>query len=771
MTAVGARLPRKEDPRILSGGGRYVDDITVPHTAHACFVRSPFAHADITSVDLRRARRAPGVVAAYSGPESAGSMPLIPSAAADDSPPRTPLTGDRVHYVGEPVAMVLATDPRSALNAAERADVDYEPLPHVLDPWEALSPDAPLVHPDRRTNKIGEIHKVLGDPDGAFERADHVVSRQLAVQRISASPMEPRAILAVPEPASGHLTVYLSCQGPHTLRTWLAHILDLDESKLRIVAPDVGGGFGSKLNLYSDELAVIWAALELGVPVKWVETRTENFTAGVHARDQIHNAELALDAGGKILALRSHFVGDLGAYFHFFTPVVPDLTIDTLTGNYDIPSVDIKLEKVFTNKMSIEALRGSGRAEATFVLERMIEEAARELDLDPVEIRLRNLVAPDQLPYETPFGLTYTGGDYPALLRRAAELVGYDSVRAGQAEARREGRYVGVGFATYNLLCGFSPSGHDWNPMKFFPGHESTLIRVDPQGKAVAYSGLSPQGQGSDTIVAQIVADQLQVPFDHITVVHGDTETIPFGGGTHGSRGAVVGGHAALVAAQRVVEKARQVAAAMLEAASEDIVFADGSFAVAGSPESTVSWQEVAEEAHFLKRCGPMFEPGLEATAFYDPPDVNFAFGANAAIVEVDIETGKVKILEFVSVDDYGVGINPGIVDGQIHGGIAQGIGQALYEQVSHDEAGQVPSASFASYLLPSAVEVPRLILDNIVSPSDTPLGVRGVGESGTLASPPAIANAVADALAPFGVRIDRTPLRPSVVWELIHPE
>ena len=771
MTAVGARLPRKEDPRILAGKGRYVDDLTVAHMVHASFVRSPFAHADITSVNLVGARETPGVVAAYSGSESAVEMPLIPTAAADWAPPRTPLTGDRVRYVGEPVAMVLASDPRTAVNGAERVDVDYESLPHVLDPWEALSPGAPLVHPDRGTNKIGEIHKVIGDPDGAFARADHVVSRRLTVQRISASPMEPRAILAVPEPSTGHLTVWLSCQGPHTLRTWLAHIFELDESKLRIVAPDVGGGFGSKLNLYSDELAVVWAALELGAPVKWVETRTENFTSGVHARDQIHKAELALDSEGKILALRSHFVGDLGAYFHFFTPVVPDLTIDTLTGNYDIPSVDIKLEKVFTNKMSIEALRGSGRAEATYVQERLIEEAARELDIDPVEMRLRNLVAPDQLPYRTPFGLTYTGGDYPALLERAAELVGYESVRTRQQEARKAGRHIGVGFATYNLLCGFSPSGHDWNPMKFFPGHESTLIRVDPQGKAVVYSGLCPQGQGSDTVVAQIVADRLQIPFEHITVTHGDTETIPFGGGTHGSRGAVVGGHAALVAAERVVEKARQVAGAMLEAAAEDIAYEKGVFTVVGSPETAVPWHEVAEEAHFLKRCGPMFEPGLEATAFYDPPDVNFAFGANAAVVEVDTETGKVKILDFVSVDDYGVGINPGIVDGQIHGGIAQGIGQALYEQVSHDESGQVPSASFAAYLLPSAMEVPRLTLDNMVSPSDTPLGVRGVGESGTLASPPAIANAVADALAPFGVRIDRTPLRPDVVWELLHPE
>ena len=771
MTAIGARLPRKEDPRILAGHGRYVDDLTVPHMVHASFVRSPFAHADITSVNLVEARETPGVVAAFSGSESAAGMPLIPTAAADWAPRRTPLTGDRVRYVGEPVAMVLAADPRTAVNGAERVDVDYESLPHVLDPWEALSTGAPLVHPDRGTNKIGEIHKVIGDPDGAFARAHHVVSRRLTVQRISASPMEPRAILAIPEPSTGHLTVWLSCQGPHTLRTWLAHIFEFDESKLRIVAPDVGGGFGSKLNLYSDELAVIWAAVELGVPVKWVETRTENFTAGVHARDQIHAAELALDSHGKILALRSHFVGDLGAYFHFFTPVVPDLTIDTLTGNYDIPSVDIKLEKVFTNKMSIEALRGSGRAEATFVQERLIEEAARELGIDPVEMRLRNLVTPDQLPYRTPFGLTYTGGDYPALLGRAAELVDYQAVRTRQAEARKAGRHIGVGFATYNLLCGFSPSGHDWNPMKFFPGHESTLIRVDPQGKAVVYSGLCPQGQGSDTAVAQIVADQLQIPFDHITVTHGDTETIPFGGGTHGSRGAVVGGHAALVAAERVVEKARQVAAAMLEAAAQDIAYEDGVFTVVGSPETAVSWREVAEEAHFLKRCGPMFEPGLEATAFYDPPDVNFAFGANAAVVEVDTETGKVTILDFVSVDDYGVGINPGIVDGQIHGGIAQGIGQALYEQVSHDESGQVPSASFAAYLLPSAMEVPRLTLENVVSPSDTPLGVRGVGESGTLASPPAIANAVADALAPFGVRIDRTPLRPDVVWELLHPE
>ncbi|MCE2530429.1 MAG: xanthine dehydrogenase family protein molybdopterin-binding subunit [Acidimicrobiia bacterium] len=770
MTAIGVRIPRKEDARILVGKGRYVDDLAVPHMAHATFVRSPFAHADITSVNLVEARKSPGVVAAYSGSESAVDMPLIPTAAADDAPPRTPLTGDRVHYVGEPVVMVLAKDPRAAVNGAERVDVDYEPLPHVLDPWEALSPGAPLVHPDRGTNKIGEIHKVIGDPDDAFSKADHIVSRRLTVQRISASPMEPRAILAVPEPSTGHLTVWLSCQGPHTLRTWLAHIFELDESKLRIVAPDVGGGFGSKLNLYSDELAVIWAALELGIPVKWVETRTENFTSGVHARDQIHDAELALDADGKILALRSHFVGDLGAYFHFFTPVVPDLTIDTLTGNYDIPSVDIKLEKVFTNKMSIEALRGSGRAEATYVQERLIEEAARELGIDPVEMRLRNLVAPDQLPYRTPFGLTYTGGDYPALLKRAAELVGYQAVRTRQQQARKAGSHIGIGFATYNLLCGFSPSGHDWNPMKFFPGHESTLIRVDPQGKAVVYSGLSPQGQGSDTVVAQIAADQMQIPFDHITVTHGDTETIPFGGGTHGSRGAVVGGHAALLAAERVVEKARQVAAAMLEAAAEDIAYEDGVFTVVGSPEAMVSWREVAEEAHFLKRCGPMFEPGLEATAFYDPPDVNFAFGANAAVVEVDTETGKVKILDFVSVDDYGVGINPGIVDGQIHGGIAQGIGQALYEQVSHDESGQVPSASFAAYLLPSAMEVPRLTLDNMVSPSDTPLGVRGVGESGTLASPPAIANAVADALAPFGVRIDRTPLRPDVVWELLHP-
>ncbi len=755
---------------MLAGSGRFVDDVSVPHMLHAAFVRSPLAHADVTTIDATPALDATGVVAAYSGKEAAASLPLIPTAAADDWPPRRPLTGDRVRYVGEPVAMVVAGTVSEAVNGTERVVADYDPLPAVLDPWEALSDDAPLVHPERGTNKIGEIHKIIGDPDGAFGAADRVVSRRLTVQRISASPLEPRGLLAVPDLATGGMTIWLSCQSPHTIRTWLAEILQIDESKLRVIAPDVGGGFGSKLNLYSDELAVMWAARQLGRPIKWQETRTENFIAGVHARDQIHDVDLAVRKDGKILALRSHFVGDLGAYFHFFTPVVPDLTVDTLTGNYDIENVDIHLEKVFTNKMSIEALRGSGRGEATYVLERIIDEAARELELDPVEMRLRNLVSPDQLPYETPFGLTYTGGDYPGLLRRSAELIGYEGFREQQADGRASGRYLGIGFATYNLLCGFSPSGHDWNPMKYFPGHETALIRVDPHGKAMLYSGLSPQGQGSDTALAQIAADQLHIPFDDIAVTHGDTETIPYGGGTHGSRGAVVGGHAALMAAERVVDKAKQVAAAMLEAAVDDIAHDSDGFHVAGSPGAALTWREVAEEAHFLKRSGPMFEPGLEATAFYDPPNVSFSFGANAAVVEVDVDTGRVEVREFVSVDDCGVVINPGIVDGQLHGGIAQGIGQALYEEVTHDGTGQVTSASFGSYLLPSALEVPRIVLDRMVTPSETPLGVRGVGESGTLASTPAIVNAVADALSPFGVRIERTPLRPSAVWELIHP-
>ena len=771
MTAVGARLGRKNDPRLLAGDGRYVDDLTAPHVVYAAFVRSTEAHADIVDVDVDAASKVPGVVEVLSGPELAEEMPLLPTAAADWSPPRRPITGDRVRYVGEAIAMVIAETPTQAELAARSIIVDYAPLPVVVGPWEALE-DADLVHPDRGTNKIGEIHKVIGDPDGAFARADHIVKRRHAVQRISASPLEPRATLAVPEPATGELAVWMACQSPHTIRTWLAEIFEMDESKLRIVAPDVGGGFGSKLNLYSDEIAVMWAALRLGRPVKWSETRTENFTAAVHARDQIHDVEMALTADGKILGMRSHFVGDLGAYFHFFTPVVPDLTVDTLTGNYDIPSVDIRLEKVFTNTMSIEALRGSGRGEATFVLERMIEESARELGIDPVEMRLRNLVSPEQLPYETPFEMTYDSGDYPAMLRRAAELIGYDDIKAGQGDLRKRGIYRGVGVATYNLLCGFSPSGHDWNPMKFFPGHETALIRVDPHGKATMYSGLSPHGQGSDTALAQVVSDELQIPFDDIIVRHGDTETIPYGGGTHGSRGAVVGGHAAKIAAERVVAKATEVAAAMFEASADDVVYEAARFNVAGSELPALTWHEVAEEAHFLKRCGPMFEPGLEATAFYDPPSVNFSFGANAAHVEVDVETGKVSIIEFVSVDDCGVALNPGIVDGQLHGGIAQGIGQALYEQVAHDENGQVVSASFGSYLMPSALEMPqKLTMERFETPSNTPLGVRGVGESGTLGTPPAIVNAVVDALAPFDVRIERTPLRPDLLWELIHPD
>jgi carbon-monoxide dehydrogenase large subunit len=744
--------------------------MTVRGLTHAAFVRSPHPHADIVSIDAQAARAAPGVVEIFSGPELVGRLPSIPCAAADDVPARYPLTGDRVRYTGEPLVMVVARSARAALDAAELVEVEYRTLPSVSDPWAALEETAPLVHPERGSNHAGEIRRVVGDPEQAFARADLVVKRRLAIQRVAASPLEPRAILAEPDPADGSLTVFLSCQSPHTIRTWFSEIFEMDESQLRIVAPDVGGGFGSKLDLYSDELAVAWAALRLGRPIKWTETRSENLSSSVHARDQIHLAELAVASDGRILAVRDHFVADLGAYFHFFTPVVPDLTVETITGNYDIPSIDMHLERAFTNKMSIEALRGSGRAEATYVLERLIDEAARELGIDPLEMRLRNLVQPDSLPYTTATGMRYDDGDYPALLRRSADLVGYQHFRAEQEAGRREGRYLGVGLATYNLLCGFSPSGHDWNPMRYFPGHESALIRVSPHGEVVLYSGLSPHGQGSDSALAQIVADALRLPYESVSVLHGDTAMIPYGGGTHGSRGAVVGGHAALQAAERVLEKAKIVAASLAEIAPEDVELVDGGFGIRGTGSKVVSWREVCEEAHFLKRSPRKFEPGLEATAFHDPPDVNFAFGANAAAVEVDVDTGLVRLLRFVSVDDCGVVINPRIVLGQIHGGIAQGIGQALYEEIVYDESGQIVTSNFTTYALPSAVEVPPITVELHETPSRTPLGVRGVGESGTLASTPAVVNAVADALAPFGVQLERTPLRPDVVWELLHP-
>lgn len=771
MALVGEALPRKEDLRLLTGEGRYTDNLFVPGMLFGVFVRSSFAHANLLGIDVSAARSASGVVAVFSGSEWADRLPLVPCGASDDPPPRRPLTGDRARYVGEPVALILARTRGEALDAAELVAVDYEALPAVFDPWEALKPGAPLVHPDRHTNKVGEIRRVVGDPDRAFAEADRVIARRLTVQRIAASALEPRAILAQPEQVGGGLTVWLSNQSPHSLRTWLSEIFGIAESRIRVVAQDVGGGFGSKLDLYSDELAVIWAALRLGAPVKWTETRSENLTSTVHARDQIHETELAVRADGRIVALRSHFVGDLGAHFHFFTPVVPDLTVDTLTGNYDIATVDIHLERVFTNKMSIEALRGSGRAEATYVLERMIEETAQELGIDPLEMRLRNLIRPGQLPYTTQSNQTYDGGDYPGMLRRAADLVGYEEFRSEQSRARSGGRYLGVGLATYNLICGFSPSGHDWNPFRFFPGHETALIRVDPHGKVALYSGLCPQGQGSDTALAQVVGDELGVAYDSISVTHGDTALLPYGGGTHGSRGAIVGAHAALMAAKRVREKASLIAAEMLEAAPEDVDLSEERFVIRGTPDRSVSWLDVCHEAHFLKKAPGKFEPGLEATAFYDPPDVGYSFGANAAVVEVDIETGRVELLRFVSVDDCGRVLNPNIVAGQIHGGIAQGIGQALYEEVVHDETGQVMSSNFTTYLLPSPAEVPNLELERWETPSDTLLGVRGVGESGTLASTPAVVNAVADALAPFGIRLERTPLRPDVIWELLHPE
>ncbi len=769
MSVVGHPVGRSEDAPLLAGRGRFVGNLTVPQVAHAAFVRSPYPHAEIVEVDVRAASASPGTVAVLSGRDLAGRLPRIPSAAADESPPRYPLTGDRVRYVGEPIAMVVAQSTGAAIDATELVEVEYEPLPSVSDPWAALEPSAPLVHPERGTNKAGEIHRVAGTPDQAFAQADLTVRRKLVIQRVAASPLEPRAILVDPDPARGGFTAYVSCQSPHTLRTWLAEILEVDESRIRVVAPDVGGGFGSKLDLYSDELAVAWAALRLGLPIKWCETRSENLSSSVHARDQTHLAELAVTSGGKILGLRDHFVSDLGAYFHFFTPVVPDLTVDTITGNYDIRSIDVHLERTFTNKMSVEALRGSGRAEATYVLERLIDEAARELEIDPLEMRLRNLIRRDQLPYTTPTGLQYEDGDYPALLRRAADLVEYDGLKARQESLRADGRYVGVGLATYNLICGFSPSGHEWNPMRYFPGHESALVRVDPHGAVTLYSGLSPHGQGSDTALAQIVADILEVPYERVIVLHGDTEVVPYGGGTHGSRGAVVGGHAALVAAERVREKAKAVAAHLAEASVQDVELVEGCFRIRGTRARAVSWREVCEEAHFLKRSPQKFEPGLEATAFYDPPNVSFAFGANAAVVEVDVETGRVRLLHFASVDDCGVVINPRIVEGQIHGGIAQGIGQALYEEIAYDESAQILSSNFTSYVLPSPPEIPPITVELVTTPSRTPLGVRGVGESGTLASTPAVVNAVRDALAPFPIRLERTPLGPDVIWEMLH--
>lgn len=762
---VGSAVKRLEDPRLIRGQAQYVDDLAFPGTLHTFLLRSPYAHARLASLDVSEALKQLGVLAVLTAKDVAGKVrqkPLMISPPGLRYPPHLPLARDEVRFVGEAVALVLALEKYQARDAADLIRVDYEPLPVVTDPEAALRPGAPKVYQEYPDNLAYEHSWKTGDLEAAFARADRIVRGRFVNQRLAPLPLEPRGCLALVQ--GGMLTLWTSTQMPHRVKSMLAETLDVPEHQIRVVAPEVGGGFGCKVGLYDEEVLAAFAAVQLGRPVKWIETRSESMTATTHGRGQIHEAELAVAGDGTFLALQVRGVADLGASLEAFTAGPPLLCGRLITGAYRIPAASYTLRGVFTNKTPTAAYRGAGRPEGSFIIERMADLAAAELGLDPVEIRKRNFIRPKDFPYKTPSGLTYDSGRYAVTLDKALEILDYPKFRSEQAKARREGRYLGVGFSTFVETASTGPSR-----MMAFQGHEYGAVRVEPTGRVTALTGTSPHGQGGETVFAQIVADVLGVTPEDVTVLHGDTAIVPTGFGTGGSRGASVGGAAIHVASERVREKARRIAAHLLEAAPEDIVVAEGKFHVKGLPDRAVTLRELAQAAYRAAKLPPGMEPGLDASHIFDPPDFTIPFGVYIAVTEVMPETGEVRLLRFIGVDDVGTVINPLLLKGQLHGGIAQGIAQALWEEVVYDEAGQLLSGSLMEYAAPKAPDLPLFELDHTVTPTPhNPLGAKGVGEAGCVGAPQAVVNAVLDALAPFGIKSLDMPLRPEKIWRAI---
>lgn len=771
----GARIKRREDPRLITGTATYTDDIVIPGMCYAVIVRSPYAHARIKRIDVERARKHPGVVAAFTGKDLEGKVNPIPCAwlipGSDlKTPPHPALAVDRVRYVGEGVAVVVATSRHAAADAASLVEVEVEPLPAVVNQEKAMQPGAPQIH-DGVPNNVAFHWKVSsGDVGRAFQEADVVIRQRMVNHRLIPNAMEPRSCVAAYNRGSGDLTIWMTSQNPHIHRVLLSGILGIPEHRLRIIAPEVGGGFGSKIPCYADEAVVAFCAMQTGHPVKWGEDRRENYLATAHGRDHIVDLEVAAKKDGTITAIRGTCYANLGAYLSTAAPGVPTILHGLMMcGPYTIPNIDYEVYGIFTNTTPVDAYRGAGRPEATYYVERLVDMVARKLNMDPVEVRRKNFIPKDKFPYTVATGITYDSGDYEASLETLLRIIDYPNFRKEQEKAWKEGRYLGIGFSTYVEICGLGPSqvagavgfqGALW---------ESALVRVHPTGKVTVLTGASPHGQGEETTFAQIVSEELGIPIEDIEVLHGDTEMIPMGWGTYGSRTTAVGGAALFVACRRIVEKGKKLAAHLLEASEQDILFEGGRFFVKGAPDRAKTIQEVALQAYLAWNLPAGFEPALEATAFYDPPNFTYPFGAHACIVEVDPETGTVKIQRYVAVDDCGRVVNPLIVDGQVHGGLAQGIGQALYEYAYYDDFGQLLTGSMSDYAVPKASQLPPFETARTETPSPHhPLGLKGVGETGTIASTPAVANAVVDALQPLGIHHIDIPLTPPRVLAAI---
>ena len=770
---VGKALRRKEDPRLITGRARYIDDISLPGTLWAAFVRSPEAHAKIVSVDASAAKARPGVRAVYTSEDLTdltGPLPMawVPPGITVNNPEHWPLAKGSVRFVGDPVAVVIGEDRYGVVDAAEDVVVEYDPLPVVTDPEEALKAETHLLHPDIGSNQTHEWSLGGGDLDAGFAQADIIVERRVVNHRTAGAPIEPRGVLA--DCRAGQLTVWSATQVPHFVRLFMALMLGMSEEKVRVIAPEVGGGFGAKLQMTGEEVMCAWASRKLGWPVKWIATRIEDMATTHQGRDQIADTKMGLKRDGTITAFHVKILADFGAYNMLLTPTIPALGAFVMSGVYKMPALQTDIVGVFTNKCPTDAIRGAGRPEATHMIEITLDQAAAELGMDPLEIRRKNFIPKEEFPAELPIGVIYDSGDYEKSLDKLLEHVDVPAFRREQEELRSRGIYRGIGFSTYTEICGLAPTrvvGPEGfgNQAGFW---ESALVRVHNTGAVTAYTGSSPHGQGHETSFAQIVADRIGVDPSVVEIVHGDTGVGPEGRNTYGSRSLAVGGESLARCAVKVADKAKAIVAHNLEASPEDIELTGDRFAVKGSPDKGMTLAEVAGAA-YLNWVPEGMEPGLEATTFWEPENFVFPFGAHAAIVDLDPETGKVKLLRYVAVDDCGNAINPMLIDGQVHGGVVHAIGQALYERVHYDEQGQLVTGTFVDYALPTAAELPSIETDRTVTPSPVnSLGVKGVGEAGTIAASAAVTNAVIDALRPLGVTYMNMPLSPMRIWEAI---
>jgi carbon-monoxide dehydrogenase large subunit len=764
---LGTRVKRKEDPRLIQGRGHYVDDIRLDGMVHMGFVRSVYPHARIKSVEASAALAMPGVIAVFTGAELKGKLGQVPCAAGIEGlkvPEHPCLAVGEVRYVGEPIAAVVATSAYAARDAVHAVEVDYEPLRAVIDPLKALEKDSPLVHDQLRDN-VAFVAKLQG---GDWKAVDgdaglKVIKQRFINQRLAPVAMETRGVIAAYSPGEDTLTVWSSTQIPHILKTQLAIMTGVDEARCRVIAPEVGGGFGSKLNVYGEEAVACWVSKQLGKPVKWIEGRRENMQSTIHGRDQINDLEVYVQPDGKVVGLKCWIVADLGAYHQLLTPAIPTLTALMIVGCYNIAQVFVETKGVFTNKMATDAYRGAGRPEATYIIERAMDLVAYELNLDPVDVRLKNFPAPKEFPLSLPTGVTYDTANYQKTLKKALRLAGYAKLRREQERLRKKGKYLGIGLSTYVEICAMGPSSR-------MPagGWEFGAVKIDPTGKVTVLSGTSPHGQGEETSFAQIVADGFGIPFDDVTVFHGDTLQVPIGIGTFGSRTTAVGGTAIYGALERLKKKMARIAAHKLGVKPGELVFTGGKIQTKDGQKS-VAFGAVVAEAIFARQLPPGIEPGLTEQCVFEPSNYTFPFGAHVAVTEVDAETGEVQLRNYFAVDDCGRVLNPMLVDGQIHGGLAQGIAQALWEEHVYDENGQLVTGELMDYAVPKAHNFPWFETETTETKTPVnPLGAKGVGEAGTIGSTPAVVNSVLDALRPFDVRHIDMPLKPEKIWRIL---